>query len=621
MRNIKKTLLVLTIMCVACFIFIHDEACAETTVININPEESYEFINNDTSARSISITLSGSEKSYDYAIYNQDGTENKQGISVSTSSLTIPAKGRLVITGQKGQIACRIDNLYIISSISNEPALSRVTVKAGESYAFINNDTVSHQIVNEGSSSSNKFDYAIYTRNGKEYDQKINNGYTSSITVPAGGRLIVTSLNGNIDFGGYYNFFVVEKSSDPALRRVTVKVGESYEFINTDIEEHEIRTNVNVSTTRFDYAIYNSDGTAYNQVMNSLSASLTIPAGGRVIVTPTTVDMDFGGYYNFFVTEKSNDPALRRVAVNPGESYEFINTDRVEHELMTPLSLSEYYNYAIYNSDGTEYKQDIYCKLASLTIPAGGRVVVTPLNDSRSFAGYYKFFTAKKSDEPALRAVTLKPGASYEFKNNDTVEHEMMYSANSGRYDYAIYNSDGTVYGQGLNNGSGVVSGSITLPAGGRMIITSLTNNTYFGGYYKFFTSQKSNEPALSKATIKPGETYTFINTASVNLPVLTTSSSSKRIDVYAYDSNGTEVLNKTSTYGSKIEIPAGGKLLIKSLSSDIECGGYHDYFTSFYNDNESGINWTNTLSSTGNLYAITQGNDKYVAVGTAGAI
>ena len=373
---------------------------------------------------------------------------------------------------------------------------------------------------------------------------------------------------------------------------ITINPGESYEFFNNDTIQHTILANGNSTYNRiFDYAVYNQDGTAYSKEMSTTTGTINIPAGGRIVVTvlSTSNAVDFGGYNEFFTGQSSTDPALYKVRVNPGQSHEFFSSAAVVLSFLANgnSTYNRIFDYAVYNQDGTAYSKEMSTTTGKINIPAGGRIVVTVLSTSNAmdFGGYNEFFTGQSSTDPALYKVRVNPGQSHEFFSSAAVVLSFLANGNSTYnriFDYAVYNQDGTAYSKEMST----TTGTISVPAGCRIVVTvlSTSNAVDFGGYNEFFTGQSSTDPALYKVRVNPGQSHEFFSSAAVVLSFLANGNSTyNRIFDYAvYNQDGTAYSNEISSTTGKINIPAGGRIVVTVLSTSnaMDFGGYYEFFT-----------------------------------------
>lgn len=570
--------------------------------VTLDPGDSYEFINKDTKEREM-ITDTYLNKFFDYAIYNKNGIPVEQGINSIFTTPVIPAGGKVVITIPNGSKPVKFGGSYkhFTGQRIGEPALHRVTLKTGENYEFINNDTEERELAAHFIGNIKYFDYAVYNSDGTSKEQGINSWF-SCPNVPAGGKVIITIPQGSNDVvvGGYNEVYTGKLIDNPALHKVTLNPGESYEFKNNDTEEQQIVANglssPHLNDRIFDYIIYRNDGTVYDKGLNAWFDNPIVPSGGRMIVTipSSSKPVTFGGYYNFFTGRESDSPALLRVILNPGESYEFFNNDKNKHEILangisSPHLDDRIFDFIVYRSDGTVYEKELNAWFHDPDVPPGGRMIVTIPSSSKpvTFGGSNEFFTGKVSNNPAFHRVILNPGESYEFINNNNKVQNIMANGISAPlirdrlFDYAIYKSDGTSYDEKLD----AWFNDPDVPPGGKLVVSVpfYSDPVSFGGIYEYFNGQRTEEPALHRVIVRPGESYEFINNDNAKHTVLDDGSSSRYYDVALYNSDGTSAGQGFNLTNLDPEVPAGGSMIVTVPldSKAVLFGGYNKFFTS----------------------------------------
>ncbi|MGV2685916.1 hypothetical protein GNF82_16445, partial [Clostridium perfringens] len=165
------------------------------------------------------------------------------------NKLNVPAGGKVVVTVASSNNGTSIEfggaKEYFAGKSTEVQAMERVALKLGESYEFINNDVVAHNILNTSSiSNSRLIDYVIYNKDGTEKEIGLMS-YNRKLNVPAGGKVVVTvaSLSGkeiSVDFGGANKYFTGSITTEEALFKVSLNLNEEYEFTNSDTVAHDI---------------------------------------------------------------------------------------------------------------------------------------------------------------------------------------------------------------------------------------------------------------------------------------------------------------------------------------------------------------------------------------------
>ncbi|MFT8313999.1 MAG: Ig-like domain-containing protein [Clostridium sp.] len=579
----------------------------------IKSGESYVFINNDTSSRTIYESNSGL---FDYAIYNKNGSQNTLNIQNKTSklSVSVPAGGSIVITvndvfDSSGFLEIQEDGDYFTSKVSSVPAFYKTYINQGESYEFDNNDTMDHTILNNSMwkyNVSGTIEYVIYNKNGLKVEQQIQ-ASKDVFTIPAEGKLIVTvsSLKSGVnalefDVAGMQDKLITRKTSSvPAFYKTYMKQGDSYEFDNNDIKDHTIVSNslwrYSVSGT-IEYVLYDKNGVKVDQQIQASKDVLTIPAGDKLIVTVSSLksgvdalELDVAGMEDKLITRKTSSvPAFYKTYMKQGDSYEFDNNDIKDHTIVSNslwrYSVSGTIEYVLYDKNGVKIDQQIQASKDVLTIPAGNKLIVTVSSlksgvDTLEFdvAGMEdKLITRKASSVPAFYKTYMQQGDSYEFYNNDTKDHTIIsnslwrYSV-SGTIEYVLYDKNGVKVDQQIQASKDV----LTIPAGGKLIVTvpSLkagVNTLEFdvaGMEDKLVTRKVSSVPAFYKTYMQQGDSYEFHNNDTKDHTIISNSlwrySMLGTIEYVLYDKNGVKVDQQIQTSKDVLTIPAGGKLIV----------------------------------------------------------
>ncbi|WP_126425132.1 lipase/acyltransferase domain-containing protein [Brevibacillus marinus] len=453
--------------------------------------ESAVFVNEGSADASVlSSADADGVGAFDFVVYHADGTLEDYDYD-ATNEVEVPAGGRVVVTTTTNE-PVTFGGAYTLftATDSDEPALQRVTLREGENYVFVNLTDRSQRIGTNASSREGRlFDYATYKSDETGYG--LETGDDTASLVPEGGYQVVTALSDSVTFIYHPAVFRGEASEEPALLKKELGKGESYRFFNLSGESLTLYTDGS-TTKKFDYVVYEADGTIKKQETDS-SADPSIPGNGWIVVTTVTDNpVTFYGYYNLLVGNETGEPALERIALQKGDSYLFRNTSDSSQRLKTDASSSmeKMFDYAIYNADGTAYRtmtggwqQVIASTRDPSSVPAGGTIVVTVVSDNPVTFIYSSQFAAEESEEPALLRVTLLKGEQYTFTNTGTQDLKLNKASGEGlQYEYISYHADGTVAGEGRTYNEP------TVPAGGWIEVTSLSDNPItFGVFYRLF--------------------------------------------------------------------------------------------------------------------------------------
>ena len=140
-------------------------------------------------------------------------------------------------------------------------------------------------LTNQGSEAASfrmtNMDYVITDAEGNVTDRNMDS--SRQVSIPAGGQLIARSVPQNsssINAAVLPEGVTALRSETPRLLRADLGYGETCEFRNITDES------ANVLVESCCYFIYNSDGTVKEEVFNNSSSSvLSVPAGGRAVIT------------------------------------------------------------------------------------------------------------------------------------------------------------------------------------------------------------------------------------------------------------------------------------------------------------------------------------------------
>ena len=180
----------------------------------LNPGQNYEFTNKGSEENTLQVqAVDLKAVSYDYAINNKDGTGNASNISLNYNTyLKIPHGARIVVTVNSSSKPVEFGGAsqLFTGKISSSPALHKVTLRVGGKHEFVNNGMGQNTLetfVNDPVAAS--YGYKVFDRNGAVVDSNTSVSYSTSLNVPAGGRISVTvALTSKpIDFGGNYDIF------------------------------------------------------------------------------------------------------------------------------------------------------------------------------------------------------------------------------------------------------------------------------------------------------------------------------------------------------------------------------------------------------------------------------
>ncbi|MGE7274894.1 hypothetical protein ACQKK5_26180, partial [Brevibacillus panacihumi] len=179
------------------------------------------------------------------------------------------------------------------------------------------------------------------------------------------------------------------------------------------------------------------------------------------------------------------------------------------------------------------------------------------------------------------------------------------------------------VNGNGVDQGLEERPNSIRVPAGGKIVVTGVTDSpSAIGSYYEFFEGIVSDKPALLRVSLNEGESYRFSNKADAQTRVLTNAASSNNIkfDYISYEPDGKTYSKDVGITGEyhHINIPIGGNTVVTNVSEyPILFGGYFEFLDGETSSEQAlwrisiakGENYTITNTSNKNQILV---NDSY---------
>lgn len=537
---------------------------AEKTQLVIYPGESVQFTNDTNTLLSVSTDAkSTNDIRYDYVSYNSEGKVSSDDLE-HTGSVSVYSKGgRTVITVDYGYPLTVSFNSEITYSYTSNPALLKKKLYRGESYLFSNQAYAARNIMSDATTSNGKrYDFAVYKSNGALERSSFESSAKPSFSV--GDEIILTGASDTpvtvaVPYEGFFGY----ETEEPAYDSVLLYPGESYQFTNVGTKSNRVE-HAGTTKDKFDYVVYNSDGTETSRGTNT--STLPLVAVGRYVVLTLVTEnpVRVGAPYRSFMGGQRKDDAISRVTVYPGESYLFTNNGT----LLNPVNnnaraVDGFYDYTVYKADGG-YASQGFNAISTPQLPAGGIAVITVQGTHAVTFDYTDDFSAEPSDEPSHFRVTLTEGKSYEFKNITSSTRILRSNAtSSNRFDWVEYYPDGTQQAKRANTYTDPqVSG------GNSIVVTAVSAPVTFGANYRLFSWKDKPGEAISKKAVHLGETYTFNNTGS-RLIMLTSDANQAggKYDVAVYNNDGRVHSAKFDETGN-VAIPAGGYAIITGQSA-----------------------------------------------------
>ncbi|MGE8205418.1 hypothetical protein ACQKP0_12705 [Heyndrickxia sp. NPDC080065] len=497
MKSIKKfPILIITVVCLLFSIKSYGATLkiSSTTVsATISKGKSYEFLNKSKKVGQVKVN-GLSNTSYDYVVYNKTKSVVTSKLADwGTSIIKVPSGGKVVITGQSNvKVKASATKSVFKVKASSSPAFARFNVSKGKSYEFMNKSKKEGSVQVVGLANTD-FDYVVYDKAKNVVFSRISGWGTSSITVPSGGKVVITGQGKKpVIAGGPKLQFQGKASSKPAFTRFTISQGKSYEFLNTSKKEVDVRVD-GLANTDFDYVVYDK---AKNVVFSRISAwgtsSITVPSGGKVVITGQgKKPVIAGGPKLQFQGKTSRTPAFTRFTIPQGKSYEFLNRSQEEGQVKIYGLYNSRYDYVVYDKSNNVVTSNLAgWGTGTIMVPSGGKVVITVQSKESIKAGGPKLqFQGKTSNTPAFTRFTIPQGKSYEFLNRSQKEGQVMvYGLYKSSYDYVVYDKANNVVTSKLAEWG---TATIKVPSGGKVVITGQGKESIIaGGPQSLFTGK-----------------------------------------------------------------------------------------------------------------------------------
>ncbi|MGQ3478936.1 hypothetical protein [Paenibacillus sp. TY11] len=237
------------------------------------------------------------------------------------------------------------------------------------------------------------------------------------------------------------------------------------------------------------------------------------------------------------------------IIIDPGESYEFQNTDTISKSIYSNASQSKgiLYDSVSYKEDGDISTVHMDYGISPIGVPGGGTAFITNVGTTALTVKVTDAFTYSTSETPALERVTVSKDESYRIVNEGWTARSIQHdgsNADNRRFDYAKYRADGTLSASDLN--------SIAHPSlgdGEELIVTGSTANPVtFGFPYGKYSIESTGEPAYARITLNQGESYQFINVGTRLDTIESDGTSKDKLDYVVYLANGTEASRGSGT-------------------------------------------------------------------------
>ena len=152
------------------------------------------------------------------------------------------------------------DNIWNVALMATE--------ETDQTYSFENIDIVAHDITGL----SNDIDYVIYYKDGSVSEYNWDRT-PSKLSVPAGGKAIITSTNRTVKSVFADEYFLVNEEENPAMNKVTINLYETYTYTNTSNVAYNVLSG---GSADYDYILYDADGNVSNYVYDTWASSIRL---------------------------------------------------------------------------------------------------------------------------------------------------------------------------------------------------------------------------------------------------------------------------------------------------------------------------------------------------------
>ncbi|GAF08879.1 hypothetical protein [Paenibacillus pini] len=543
---------------------VEDQAFSRVT---LSQGESYIFTNNGSKTNQVYQNAKLVKGEFDYMVYKSDGTYYSRGFN-STNSISIPTGGYAFVTVASASSITFDYTDDFSAEVTDEPAYFRVTLRKGESYEFTN-ISEGQRYFNTDASTNNRFDSVQYNADGTEFS-KYSNTFTATSIFP-GRRIVVTAVSDlPVTFGVAYRLFSWKGKNEEAFTKQQIQIGESYVFRNSGPKSITIQKDALSVNGIVDYAKYDSKGIVTGSGYNYKSNMLSIPANGYLIITGQSVGEIIFRYTDPVTAEPFTHPAMLRVTLKQGESYNFNNITDYQSNLNVVESVSggNGYSFVLTKPDGSISRQGVNKHTYTIIM---GRYSAHITNDDVNpitFIVVYSSFVSSPDDDPSMLRVTLNQNNSYMFRNETSKAISIVSDAKSSNYteyDYVEYAANGTTSKGEINH-----DGNLSISSGDTIIVTVTSVQPVTFRYAKQLIGEPQDDPAFIKKTLVSQQSAAFKNT-SLDKDQLVTNAiigANRYYDYKIVNADGT-LYKEGSKTDFEYPIPAGAEITVKVTSSD----------------------------------------------------
>ncbi|WP_197031760.1 polymorphic toxin-type HINT domain-containing protein [Paenibacillus massiliensis] len=438
---------------------------------------------------------SAGTRSYEYVVYNEDGSVSSSGTDKKVSDAI--AKGKRLVVTNRGTGWLEVIGAYDAFTVTNEndPSMFRQILNNGESYKFTNTQARSLNLNIRG-----KYDMVKYEANGKEVHIAADAVSDSSIgyTVYSGQYVVVTNRNSSpVIVSGARDAYQVDRSAYPALIRRVVPVGGSFVALNQTQYVGSILIN-----GTYDYARYDENGIKSYTPSNYVSR-MEILGGERVAFTNTdTESKTIAAPYEMFRYLDRYNPVTLNRTLQPGDT---LKLDNISARSFS-VDVSGQHHYVTYTEGNrvSHYGNPIERETHSVTASEWHIVTNSGLS-AMTVKAPFDAFSVNARLTPALFKGYVNYGESLKFKSGSSAVFNVDLN---GTYDQASYRQD-----NGLRSMDRKTTSRLPLYPNERATVTNSGNTQLvLLAPYDVINAEVSQTPALAIRHLLADKSVEFVN-------------------------------------------------------------------------------------------------------------
>jgi hypothetical protein len=350
-----------------------------------------------------------------------------------------------------------------ITSGTDTPAY--YSLGAGKSLMVTNADPLhSHNIflASEPSGYAVIYDYVLETGEGLSFGIRRDAG---TVRIPPGGILTLTAgqppdwAPQEITVRFPVNDVITLNTATSAIERYTLDAGESLLMANTGKEEllvlvRPLEAEMNPEPLHF--VLYNEQGEIYRFGRSQANTEIILESGYRIHLTNPEGNDPMGLYFPVawrdvgLITEETDEPALYRRALEPGEALRFDNVNTRFNRDLRIESASDTeparYEYVLTDNRGAILSYGLHGGMFNQRY--NSRLTLMTRGNTRIYVSFPAVWHTRDirivaANEPPLHEIILQPGERLTLRN--TTSTEITFSNNSapGRAGYFFRTESG----------------------------------------------------------------------------------------------------------------------------------------------------------------------------------